>query len=243
MKFGLFSFAFLTASAVALPQALSKRGSPVPSQLPANVPAVDSHAEVVDVYTSKKTVSKTITKINAVEVTKSAGVVKVFSIAVSQVKVQTSAISHVVKSFKAGTITKAVAITKIHQHFGILNKLLTAVVCQLTDVISVKISAVDVKTILSLVIELVQVVVACAKEVTGVLGLDNVLCSVQDILFQTLATLLKLVTGLIGDIVPGLVDTLSSILGTLKNSPLGPVVKPVSGVVVTLTGYLGQGNA
>ncbi|KAJ4258188.1 hypothetical protein NW762_008334 [Fusarium torreyae] len=244
MKFSLFSFAALAASALAFPVNEAASVKAVRDYaVPDATNAVSNAGKYPDVGVSN-TVTKTVTKkITSVQVTNSVGVVKVLTIVVDEVKVQTSGIKEVITSFKSGAITKAVAITDVARHFTVLNELVATVVSQLKDLVSIDIQVPDVKLILSLVIELVKEIVTAAKEVIGVLGIDNVIGSVLELLFKTLATLLQLVTELVGDIVPGLVEILSNILGTLESTALGPIVKPVSSVFKGLTGYLSQGTA
>lgn len=149
----------------------------------------------------------------------------------------------VITKVKSNAISKAAAVKVVTAEVHSLNVLLTAVVSQLKDVVSIKINIPDVKVILGLVIQLLHELVGVAKEVLSILGLDNVIGSAFELLFQTVATLLGLVTQLIGDIVPGLVDILSNILNTLSGTPLGPIIQPVSNIFDGLTGYLTQGTA
>ncbi|KAM0350663.1 hypothetical protein ACHAPU_003151 [Fusarium lateritium] len=244
MKFSLFSFAALAASAIAAPTAVASDAKQLRARqaYPA-VPAVPGAGSVTSVVTSN-TVTKTVTqKISSVKVTNTGGVVKVLTIAIDEVKVQTSSIKTTISKVKAGALSKAAAITHIHQNVAILNELLTTVVTQLKDVVKIDINLPDVKVILGLVIKLLHEVVGVAKDIMSTLGLDNILGSVLELLFKTVATLLGLVTELIGDIVPGLVDILSNILNTLEGTPLGPVLKPVSAIAEGLFGYLSQGTA
>ncbi|KAF4969957.1 hypothetical protein FSARC_2910 [Fusarium sarcochroum] len=243
MKFSLFSFAALAASAMAFPVNDAASVKAVRDYAVSDATDTVTKSKYTEVGTSN-TVTKTVTKkITSVQVTNSVGVVKVLTVAVDEVKVQTTGIKEVITSFKAGAITKAVAITNVARHFTVLNELIATVVSQLKDLVKIDIRVPDVKLILSLVIELVKEIVAAAKEVIGVLGIDNIIGSVLELLFKTIATLLNLVTELVGDIVPGLVEILSNILGTLEGTPLGPVVQPVSSVFKGLTGYLSQGTA
>ncbi|KAF5002026.1 hypothetical protein FGRMN_637 [Fusarium graminum] len=244
MKFSLFSFAALAASAIAAPTAVASDAKQLRARqaIPA-VPAVPGAGSVTSVVTSN-TVTKTVTqKISSVKVTNTGGVVKVLTIAVDEVKVQTGSIKTTISKVKTGALSKAAAITHIHQNVAILNELLTTVVTQLKDVVSIDIKVPDVQVILGLVFKLLHEVVGVAKDILSTLGIDNILGSVLELLFKTVATLLGLVTELIGDIVPGLVDILSNILNTLEGTPLGPVIKPVSAIAEGLTGYLTQGTA
>ncbi|KAF9772096.1 hypothetical protein IL306_010209 [Fusarium sp. DS 682] len=238
MKFSLFSFVALAASAMAAPAAVAPRQVPAVPAVPAGVPSN------VDVVSTSETVTKTVTqKITAVNVSNTGGVVKVLTIAVEQVKSQTTTIKEVITKVKSNAVSKAAAIKVVTSEVHSLNELLTAVVNQLKDVVSIDINIPDVKVILGLVIQLLHELVGVAKEVLSILGLDNVIGSAFELLFQTVATLLNLVTQLIGDIVPGLVDILSNILDTLSGTPLGPIIKPVSNIFDGLTGYLTQGTS
>jgi hypothetical protein len=90
MKFSLFSLAALAASAMAAPAA-----QVAARQVPA-VPAVAPNGAVsqVESIATSQTVTKTVTKkITAVNVSNTGGVVKVLTIAVEQVKSQTTTIS------------------------------------------------------------------------------------------------------------------------------------------------------
>ncbi|KAL4731774.1 hypothetical protein ACLX1H_000759 [Fusarium chlamydosporum] len=244
MKFSLFSIVALASSAMAAPavQVQAKADAAIQARQVPAVPAVPQAAGVSEVVTSN-TVTKTVTKkITSTKMTNTGGVVKVLTIAVDEVKVQTSSIKETISKVKAGTLSKAAAITHVHQNVAILNDLLTTVVDQLKDVVSIDVQLPDVKVILGLVIKLLHELVAVAKDIMSTLGLDNILGSAMQLLFRLVATLLNLITQLIGDIVPGLVDILSNVLDTLAGTPLGPIIKPVSTIFDGLTDYLAQGT-
>ncbi|KAF4454261.1 hypothetical protein F53441_3262 [Fusarium austroafricanum] len=239
MKFSLFSFVALAASAMAAPAAVS------PRQVPADAVGAASPGTIkkLDVVSTSSSVTKTVTqKISQVPMGNTGGVVKVLTIAVDQVKTQTTTIKTVIKNVKSSAVSKADASKLILTEVHSLNEILTAVVNQLKDVVSIKINLPDVQVILGLVIKLLHELVGVAKEVLSILGLDNVIGTAFELLFKTVATLLNLVTKLIGDIVPGLVDILSNILDTLSGTPLGPIIKPVSNIFDGLTSYLSQGT-
>jgi hypothetical protein len=88
MKFSLFSLAALAASAMAAPAA-QVAARQVPS-----VPVANGAVSQVEGIATSQTVTKTVTKkITAVSVSNTGGVVKVLTIAVDQVKSQTTTIS------------------------------------------------------------------------------------------------------------------------------------------------------
>ncbi|GKU01135.1 hypothetical protein FLAG1_09892 [Fusarium langsethiae] len=243
MKFSLFSFVALASSAMAAPavQVQAKAagvGAAINARQVADYATVPAVNEVVT-----STVSKTVTKkITSTKVTNTGGVVKVLTVAVDEVTVQVGTIKETISKVKTGALSKAAAITHVHQNVAIINDLLTTVVDQLKDVVSIDVNVPDVKVIVGLVIKLVHELVGVAKDILSTLGIDNILGSVLNLVFRLVATLLQLVTDLVGDIVPGVLDILTNVLNTLSGTALGPVVKPVTGVVGGLTGYLSQGT-
>ncbi|KAH7174685.1 uncharacterized protein B0J16DRAFT_348965 [Fusarium flagelliforme] len=244
MKFSLFSVVALASAAMAAPavQVQAKAGkieAAVQARQVADVPVVGGVTETVTSGTITKSVTK---KITGTKVTNTGGVVKVLTIAVDETKTQTTSIKQTISKVKAGTLSKAAAITHVHESVSIINDLLTTVVGQLKDLVKIDINLPDVQVILGLVIKLVHEVVGIAKDIVSTLGIDNILASVLELLFRLVATLLGLVTELIGDIVPGVVDILSNVLNTLSGTALGPIITPVSNILDGLTGTLAQGT-
>lgn len=141
----------------------------------------------------------------------------------------------ILSSVNANTIAKADAVSQVVGCLSNVNGILLATADQLTGVVGLHITGADVKAILSLVLGLVNEVVAIVEEVVAALGLESAISVILSTVFETVASLLTLVTGLVGGIIPGLIDAVTPILEAFDGSALGPLLIPVAGVLEGLT--------
>ncbi|KAF4472588.1 hypothetical protein FALBO_506 [Fusarium albosuccineum] len=239
MKFSLFSAVAMAASVMAAPlvDGVTKN---LPVKVPAAVPELPALpalpvSKVARSYEVVESTKKTVTSYKSVDIKNTATIVKVLTVTVSEVKTKTSAIKVVLTKVKANKITNAVAVTEVVELLTSIHLKLVTVVGQLTGVVGLHITASDVTAILNLVVGLVKEILSIVEQIVACLGLEGAIKAIVGALIHIIQSLILVLIGLIGDLIPGVINILCPILTSFDGSVLGSILTPVAGILKGLT--------
>jgi hypothetical protein len=152
----------------------------------------------------------------------------------SSVKEHTTVITHTITLVKQGKVTKEEAQSTVLPEVTKIQTKLTTLVAEITGAAGLPVGAGQVDVVLKLVVGIVEELLTTVKAIVAELGLTVQLTSLLRSVFSILAALLTVVSGLLGELLPGLVAALNPLLSGLGNGVLAPLLTPLTGLLAGL---------